>query len=281
MPISDFVDSELRSDAGSRSKGSPIVVLASGERSGSTLVQRYLCSHPGVHIWGELGGNLDLLVELVNRLEDRSMQYSDVADRYATEGTREFIANLTPPVKSTLAALRAFIEVLFAGTWPRWGFKEVRWSEGMVRLIDRSFPEARFLGIIRDIDDSLSSLLAWRWSRAACVEFCNRWLCQTSTLLRLQEAKHDRLLIVRYENLIVVPEVAGKVIPEFVGLPCNSFDTEVMAFRVADHQRRGIIEQAGVRARKRLPKWAELLVSQPEISRVRQAAGYLSSLNNT
>src|SRR5437588_10924263 len=37
---------------------SPILVFASGQRCGSTLVQRLLTSHPEVMIWGEHGGHL-------------------------------------------------------------------------------------------------------------------------------------------------------------------------------------------------------------------------------
>ena len=46
----------------------PLLVLAAGQRCGSTLVQRLLCSHPRVRVWGEHVGQLRQVLTARQRL---------------------------------------------------------------------------------------------------------------------------------------------------------------------------------------------------------------------
>ncbi|MDX1650763.1 MAG: sulfotransferase, partial [Myxococcota bacterium] len=132
----------------------PIFVLAGGWRSGSTLLQRLLCSHPEVMVWGESRGLLDGLragweaVEAVQPLSEKNRAALE------QEGHQGWIALANPPFERFREALRAFFltylaEPAAARGRPRWGFKEVRHDAPVARWLHGLFPEARFVFLVR------------------------------------------------------------------------------------------------------------------------------------
>lgn len=72
----------------------PVFLLASGWRTGSTLLQRLLCSHPDVHIWGENRGLCDVLEQLYRELLRHRPAASRADLDYQQKGTDGWIANL-------------------------------------------------------------------------------------------------------------------------------------------------------------------------------------------
>ena len=124
----------------------PLLVLAAGQRCGSTLVQRLLCSHPRVRIWGEHVGQLRQVLTARQRLRLWT-ETNGMAGRneLAASGYHGFIANLTPERSDIDKACAAFIETLFAARHasegrPFWGFKEVRYGLPDVLLLRELFP---------------------------------------------------------------------------------------------------------------------------------------------
>lgn len=153
----------------------PLIVLGAGQRCGSTLVQRLLCSHPRVLIWGEHVGQLRTVLTATQRLRLWS-QTNGVAGRneLAAHGYQGFIANLSPDVDIINRAGASFVETLFAepaadSGRPIWGFKEVRYRLDDVLLLRDLFPHLRVIQLVRDPRDVLRSLDEWErhggWSR--------------------------------------------------------------------------------------------------------------------
>src|SRR3954451_24043931 len=112
----------------------PILVLGSGQRCGSTLVQRLLTSHEGILIWGEHGGHLRDLLTMHGtlRLWDEHVSASS-RDAFEAGGYDSWMANLLPGPEPLRDAARAYMLALFAAPAaardrPRWGFKEVRFG---------------------------------------------------------------------------------------------------------------------------------------------------------
>lgn len=125
-----------------------MVIIASGPRCGSTLVQRLLCSHPKVLIWGEHGGAL------------RS---------WPDAGFDGFIANLMPPLSGLRQEARSLLLRLWADPAvelgrPLWGFKEIRYGRGECVGLLSLFPEPRFVHLTRDPRHVLVSLDWWERS---------------------------------------------------------------------------------------------------------------------
>src|SRR5439155_26469555 len=93
-----------------RSADAPILVLGSGQRCGSTLIQRLLTSHRGVMIWGEHGGRLRELIKLTEILAGRD-PYVSAPARQAFEagGHATWMANVMPGPAPVAAAARAYL----------------------------------------------------------------------------------------------------------------------------------------------------------------------------
>src|SRR5438874_131876 len=88
------------SNAGTTTLPTPILVLGTGNRCGSTLIQRLLSSHPDVLIWGEHGGQLSQLLAAGAGIHDWSNRLGSRARAmFADGGYQSFMANLLPENK--------------------------------------------------------------------------------------------------------------------------------------------------------------------------------------
>jgi len=104
-----------------------------------------------------------------------------------------------------------------------WGDKTPHYIFEM-HLLDRLFPQALFLNVIRDGRDVTLSLLEKPWGPKnvyACAAFWARCTMETPALRRLRQTK--RLMDVRYETLLAEPVETMRGIYEFLGEP---FDAE-------------------------------------------------------
>ena len=263
----------------------PLVVLAAGQRCGSTLVQRLLCSHPEVMIWGEHDGQLRQVLAAVERLRFWADEDSVAArNELATSGYQGFIANLTPERSHIDDACRAFIETLFAKPAlaldrPIWGFKEVRYRLQDALLLQGLFPRLRVIQIVRDPRDVLRSLDNWEghpdWTRRNTEEALRYWL-QVSDSFISSDADCDLrklILTVRYEDLITDTHGWSAEIANHCELDEKSFDHTVFANRIHTDVSYG-------EADRELRQWSELpaslrsLIDDEEIHRVALAYGY-------
>ena len=146
----------------------PVFVLAAGWRSGSTLVQRLLCSSKEVLIWGEAYGRAGLVQSLTATAMGLNEQWP-TPGHFGTESvfanlSDNWIANLYPPPDAMREALGAPLETLLA--WPaaergfdRFGLKEVRLQAAHARFLEWIYPSARFVFLVRNPWD------AWRSAR--------------------------------------------------------------------------------------------------------------------
>lgn len=211
-----------------REQESPVFVLATGWRSGSTLVQRILGTDPSLLLWGEPLGRLALLPRVAEALcavtrawppPDFWLHSTPAPGALA----RSWVANLYPPGPDLRAALQALVLEWLAlparsHGFPRWGLKEVRYGAAEARLLRWLFPRARFVVLVRNPLDSYRSLSralpagkTWgmysRWPDlplGGAASFARHWnRLTTSWLLPLPGAD---IRIVRYEDL-----VAGRV----------------------------------------------------------------------
>ena len=122
--------------------GNPVFVLASGPRSGSTLVQRLLNSCPDMLIWGEHAGYLAGVVESFEALTQWQARFFLSRTGFVEDGYDQFLPNMVPLESELWDAAAAHIEALVGRPAaslgrPLWGFKEVRYGADVARKLHR------------------------------------------------------------------------------------------------------------------------------------------------
>jgi len=155
----------------------PIFIFSAGWRSGSTLLQRLLNTHPDVMVWGEAYENTFLFYHLAAPFAgftkvdlDFLFRSDHTADSMGHDDlthslTKAWIANLSPdPAELKLANL-AFFERLFK-TYPsennrsRWGIKLVSGTESLAKYLRWLYPNCKLLYLVRSPYASFSSYMS-------------------------------------------------------------------------------------------------------------------------
>lgn len=113
---------------------------------------------------------------------------------------------------------------------PRWGDKTPMYMRHL-RLLERLFPDAQYVHLIRDGRDAALSFLrmpAGTYTRTwahpdTAAEFACLWRTEVRAARELRRrVGSSRYLEVRYEDLVNRPEVVIRRICEFAGLPYES-----------------------------------------------------------
>jgi hypothetical protein len=108
---------------------------------------------------------------------------------------------------------------------PRWGDKTPMYMQNL-RLLERLFPDARFVHLIRDGRDAALSFLAmpggivtetWMHPRTPA-EFACQWRTEVAAARRLGRRVGARYVEVRYEELVADAETALQRVCAFAGL---------------------------------------------------------------
>jgi hypothetical protein len=260
----------------------PILVLGAGHRCGSTLLQRLLCSHPDVYIWGEHEGQLGPLLELGAELRE----WSDTLGRrgrdlFAEGGYQSFMANVLPETGHVDDALRAFVLRLFADTAAArgrriWGFKEIRYTLAQAEALYRLFPDLAVVYIVRDPRDILRSLDDWerqgQWFTRRLTEYAiGFWHRVADSFLAADPGGPMPVLRLRYEDVVADPWKAAGQLAEHTGLDADRLDMTVFDHRIPGGPPR---EGRVPRPWEELPAEMRALLETEDSRRIAAAYGY-------
>lgn len=225
----------------SRIRRDPVFIFASGNRCGSTLLQRLLNSNPDVLVWGEHGGALQSVLEGSERFGDWAYDHREHSETFFRSGPDHFIPNMSPSPERIRAAARTYVEEVFADSALAagrhiWGFKEVRYRLPVALLLQELFPEARFIHLTRRIEDCFLSMKRWElsgeWKRSWTIESLNNWALINRGFLD-QGHELSQLISVRYEDMTSLsPHEFISKISDFLRLPADDFDAGVFARRL-------------------------------------------------
>ena len=91
--------------------------------------------------------------------------------------------------------------------------------------LNKWFPESKFLFIMRDPRAVYTSVKDLDWGANTALRFGAIWMEYTATFLAVRELFPDRILMVRYEDIVVDPAVQVKGICDFCGL---AFTPEIL-----------------------------------------------------
>ncbi len=209
---------------------SPIIISSPTTRSGTTLLQRLLCSSDNAIVYGEVcSSDLDLYL---NFFINRAMMYQfnraklDSSLAAFKQGeVNDWILDLMPDLDGYLSALgnacfggieycrQAALEM----NRPVWGFKYPGWTPAVLNALRQMMPGFKLLYIHRDLLDCVKSDKARGnlGSLEELREFCVSWTRNLEFVLGLNDPEH--VLMVNYADLVGNSAPCLQTISAFTG----------------------------------------------------------------
>jgi Sulfotransferase family len=213
----------------------PLVITAPTIRSGTTLLQRLLCSSSKALIYGEpCAQDLEFFLHLytckAQQYDCRREEVSTSLRKVLSGEVNDWIPTLMPDVKEYLKALGqgAFSGISYCRDYaiqagrPFWGFKHPGWNPVTVRLMRTLMPRSRFIFIHRDLKDCLKSAKTHGSSYGATYskddirEFCRSWAENSNYMLTL--SGESTVLSLRFQDLVTDPQPTLTKLAEFTGI---------------------------------------------------------------
>jgi hypothetical protein len=221
----------------------PLVITAPSIRSGTTLLQRLLCSSHRALIYGELCGQ-DLEIFL-NFYAFKSQQYNSrrqeaavALEQVLAGDVNNWIPGLMPEISGYLGAMgrAAFSGISYCREFAIgmgrtvWGFKQPAWNPATIRLMRAVMPGSRFIFIHRELKDCLKSAKAQgiTYSKSEVEEFCRSWAENRDFMLSLDG--EATVLSLQYDDLVRKPREAMAKLAKFTGL--DDLDPSVLHHKI-------------------------------------------------
>lgn len=208
------------------------------ERSGTTLLSMIVGAHPDIAVplsvtgmWFRFGSKLDEY----NRLETREDVERIVDDLLGEERIQlwdvtldrsELLATIEPGAYGNVVA--GFHSAYARAKGKRhWACLDIANLDGMAE-VNRWFPDARFLHIVRDGRDVALSHETMPYGASNTLEAAEKWRHRLTVSLKMGEIMGtSRYRVVRYEDLILETAKALEDICSFIGLP---YDAEMLNY---------------------------------------------------
>jgi len=221
----------------------PICIASPLRRSGTTLIQRLLCSSPNALIYGESCANdFNLLANLYSNKEMLFLQNKEARNHQLKEvlngNVNDWIPDLMPEIDGYIDAYKNIVFSLakyysdYAQSQGRevWGMKMPEWMPNGLILLQKILPETKIIYLRRDLKDCVKSAKKMDMIRDSheIQQFCHTWK-QFSSFAKLH-LKGDKVLNVSYEDLIGSPEQVISDIEAFTGV--SGIDRKVMDVKV-------------------------------------------------
>jgi hypothetical protein len=206
----------------------PLIVTSPLQRSGTTLLQRLLCSAPNTLIYGERAAQeleffLSIHAYKVQEYAARRQANTRALAGVLQGQVNDWILELTPDTDGYLQALQeaAFAGIAYCRAFalaqgrPVWGFKYPAWDPGVLKMLRRLMPRARLLFIVRNLLPALRSAKAQHMldTEAELRRLCQAWQAGMSYIAELGD--DPGVLAVRYEDLIARPDEVLQAIAAF------------------------------------------------------------------
>ncbi len=210
----------------------PIFIFSAGWRSGSTLLQRMITASGEALIWGEAGGALDNFADALDRYEQMlgpggqryrhgfggngEEQYQQLRIS-GKENVHKWVACLNPPGETFFDAHRDFFKTAYAAPagelgYPNWGVKEVQSGIEAARFMKRLYPEAKFIFLVRNPIDCLTSIKRRNWmghhgDADPVAYYATHWQKLAGQFLEAEFGFR-----VRYEDLLSSPRIMDDLV---------------------------------------------------------------------
>lgn len=228
LPPIGTVLSGLATSAELGPAGAPVFLFAPTWRCGSTLVQRLVMSTGEIWMWGEVYTRAGLLRQMVGMFAPFSGEFPDSGlfrdrDLDARDLTDGWIARLSPEPRHLLEAHRRFWDRLCARParergYERWGMKEVCLPVDHAHYLERLYPDARLIFLVRNPYEAWLSYRRFQnWYASfpdepvfTVGQFARKWADNVEQYLEHARGGGGGLLV-RFEDLVRGGEVLSDI----------------------------------------------------------------------
>ena len=213
-------------------KLNPIIILSSSQRSGSTLLQRLLCSAENALIYGDpVGHEVEFLVNYAasKRLILEQTDFYNNAMRESVIGGSDdqFIASMTPEKsifldalkESALHWLKACEQDAHDAGRDLWGWKLAGVNGFSVNTLAEWLPEARFITLSRNLTEVIKSAKAAQIIQCdqGFEHVCKTWEEGNRVLQQLASDRPGRVLELDYTSMIDQKKETISQLEKFTG----------------------------------------------------------------
>jgi len=224
----------------------PVIITSPTTRCGTTLLQRLLSSSDNAFIYGEeIGFQVkkfaDWLVGMMQHLEKNEANLDEDFQHALLGELNDWRPGMTPPANIMLrSCLHTFYQIPMTLSdygcsidRPIWGYKCPAYSHDTIITILTLMPKAKFIYVFRNPFDALESAKARRFVKTdnEVIEYCNSWAKNMSEISGF--VNHERMMFIKYEDLIDQKNVVIKKIELFSGIEhidLSGFDVRVNTF---------------------------------------------------
>ena len=213
----------------------PIFLVGQSGRCGSTVCQRLIGSSKDIFMWGEPQGLIQQIInfQIQNYLRMTKYGHLKVVNNFKKHGFKNgWPANLNSPLNINFKRLfKRHMNIFYKNhpnSYSRWGIKSIDWSGDMIQLMHFIYPNAGFVFVHRDWDDTHQAYLKKKnWWRDGIFEF---WKKQHSLQKDVYSVIPPGMKIhhIHLEELLSNRNEVISNLEEFLMLQKGSIDKEIL-----------------------------------------------------
>lgn len=193
----------------------PILISSPVPRSGTTLLQRLLCSSPNTLIYGEgCANDINMFSTIISQKQtflntNKEWRNQQLANVLAGQ-TNSWIPDLMPDIDDYLEAIKiaglSFIQCYQDAAKksgrPIWGTKLPDWNIHSLVQVHKFLPKSKIIYLVRNLEDCLRSAKANQLVQGfeEVQRFCHIW--KQNKDYALQNLKGARVFHLSYEDLV-------------------------------------------------------------------------------
>lgn len=228
-------------DGFSEIKNTPLFFIIGRPRSGTTLLRHLLDAHPNVIIPEECNFLLALSLKYRNikkfdaKLRDKFLKDFRGTKKFKTlpldyKALEQLLHSLPPGagLQDLFSAIHfSCLSIHKKGEIMIRGDKNPAYSSELFNKLIRSFPEAKYIHLIRDYHDHISSILTGKMVMPSPAYMAIAWKKSIRRLEKYKQKQVNNFYTIRYEDLVAQPEENMKNICSFLQIP---YDPQMFDF---------------------------------------------------
>ena len=221
----------------------PTVITSPIQRSGTTLLQRLICSSSNSIVYGDNCANeihmfINYYTVRALLLVQNERSWEDTRKAVMHRDVNGWIPNLMPEMKGyhRQLAKSSFGIVKYCHKYAKsegkdiWGFKNPGWNGPFLKLLKRFMPKCKIIYIFRDPIECVQSAKATSMVQniEELEQFCQTWLDNFKSMEG--QFNRDEIMMINFEKMINDPSGYVDRISKFTG--AEDIDIDVFEHRI-------------------------------------------------